>query len=221
MKHCWILLPALLFSCAQIQCKPDLTTAEKPEIFADSVNRAQLIGKWLGESNVSDGSKVRELIDRHADGTFVVYFHFAENGKDREQTEAGYWGISGGIYFTLTRTMKDGARFVPVNVKDPTYYDAYKALSLSPSEFVYKSLASGEQFSVKRVGEDSSSERVPPALESGREPLHEPWLVLNQAQLPLHHEVEHLEQVVVGAACRIEAGGIAQQLDGVMDRFHG
>jgi hypothetical protein len=156
MKFPFLLLLALLPACAsQQQCLPVLQTDEKPEVFADSVNRAQLIGRWVGESKVKNGGPtVKTLSERRADGTFVVQFRMEGGGKVREQVEAGLWGFSGGIYFTLTRAIKHGARFDPVDATDASFYDAYKALVISPSEFSYRSLSTGAEFKVKKVGED-------------------------------------------------------------------
>lgn len=155
MRLSWLVPLAIISGCAsQQQCLPTLQNDEKPEVFADSVNRAQLIGRWLGESKVKNGGPtVKTLSERRADGTFVVQFRMEGAGKVRDQVEAGFWGFSGGIYFTLTRAIKHGARFDPVDATDASFYDAYKALVISPSEFSYRSLSTGEQFTVKKVGE--------------------------------------------------------------------
>jgi hypothetical protein len=155
MKKIALVFAVLFLNGCASQCGPKLETAEKPEIFADSVNRAQLIGTWLGESPVKDGSSVKFITQRGDDGSMKIHFRISSpKEQTRDQVEVGFWGISGGVYFTLTRGMLQDGHVFAVNTKDSTYYDAYRAVSISPSEFKYKSLSTQEEFIVKRVTND-------------------------------------------------------------------
>ena len=156
MKYFLVCLSICIFSCDS-QKVETLSTAVKPDVFSDDVSRAQLIGAWLGESPVKDGSTVKWLLKRASDGTYKVQFRITDARKmQRDQFETGFWGISGGVYFTLTRAMIENGRLIPVDTKDASFYDAYKILSSSPSEFKYKSLSTQEVFTVKRVANDFS-----------------------------------------------------------------
>lgn len=154
MKTLLLLLALLPVACASHSSPLVRVADEKPEIFADQVNRDQLVGLWFGESPVKDGSSMKWLIERRKDGTYISRFKITNAQGTREQTETGFWGIAGGVYFTLTRGFVEKGRVLPVDFTNATYADTYKALRVAPSEFAYRSLSTQEEFTVKRVGRD-------------------------------------------------------------------
>ncbi len=117
--------------------------------------RELLIGKWLGESPVRGGGSKVWLMERFADGTFVVTFkNVAPDGTVDIDTEYGDWGISGDVAFTMTRGwIRDGKKH-PVGLRESYYDDAYYVRKLTPGEFVYEPVVGGEVFSVKKVSAD-------------------------------------------------------------------
>ena len=117
--------------------------------------RAWMVGKWLGESPVSEGGTKSWLIERSADGTYIVTFrNVAIDGTIDVDQEYGDWGISGDVYFTMTRGWLRGGQKRPVRHRESYFDDAYLVRRLTPLEFVYESVASGDVYSVRKVGAD-------------------------------------------------------------------
>lgn len=115
--------------------------------------RASMVGKWLGESPVREGGSKSWLIDRSADGTYVVTFrNVAIDGTVDVDQEYGDWGISGDIYFTMTRGWLRNGQKQPVLQRESYFDDAYVVKRLTPSEFVYASVASGDVYTARKVG---------------------------------------------------------------------
>lgn len=121
--------------------------------------RQLLVGKWLGESPVRSGGSKSWLMERFADGTFVVTFkNVAPDGSIDVDSEYGDWGISGDIEFTMTRGWIRSGKKQPVWRRESYYDDAYYVRKLTPSEFIYESVTSSEVFSVRKVAADFSIE---------------------------------------------------------------
>jgi len=115
-------------------------------------DRRLLIGKWFGESPVQEGGRKTWLMDRSGDGTFVVRFkNLTPSGKIEDESEYGDWGVSGDIYFTITRGWIRGGQKEPVHVRRSYFDDAYVVQKLTAEEFVYKSAADGDVYTVKKV----------------------------------------------------------------------
>lgn len=113
-----------------------------------------MMGRWLGEADTKDGKHSKWLMERRLDGSYTVKFQlFQASKKVLEQIEVGVWGISAGIYFTMTREMIEGMESRPVDTTLATYYDAYDVLSLDDSTFRYRSRESGDVFTVKKVAD--------------------------------------------------------------------
>ncbi len=71
-----------------------------------------------------------------------------------EQTETGLWGYSDDVYFTITKATGQGKRLSPVDPTRPTYYDAYRVISLDGQSFVYRSPSDGNVYREHRVADD-------------------------------------------------------------------
>lgn len=114
-----------------------------------------MVGKWFGSQPTKEGGVKKQIMERLPQGEYRVTFRiYDKEGKYEEQTEAGYWGISDQIYFTIFRGWINAGQFVPSNPSDPYNYDAYKIISLSNKIFEYKSLSSGNSYSLKKVDND-------------------------------------------------------------------
>jgi hypothetical protein len=71
-------------------------------------------------------------------------------------SEVGLWGISGPVYFTITRGWVRDQRFSPADPTQATFYDAYEILELSKDKFRYKSFVIGDEYTEKRVSDSFS-----------------------------------------------------------------
>lgn len=115
------------------------------------------VGTWYGEYSAGAGQPVQRFINtRQADGTYVLVARMYDKGKPTtELRNKGLWGISNGLYFTIT-TEINGQRV------DPAKADAaqpYLVQSLNSMSFEYAHVASGNRFRVTRV--DPATARLP------------------------------------------------------------
>ena len=148
-----LLLVALLVSA----CSPSTVDSQKPRAAASETQRGALVGRWYGEAPTKDGGKRMHIMERSPDGTYKVSFRTVESsGKVWDQTEVGLWGVSGLVYFTITRGWLQGDRFVPADPEEAYYYDAYKILELSKKQMRYRSCEAGNKFLITRVADDFS-----------------------------------------------------------------
>ena len=118
----------------------------------------RMVGTWLGEfANTGTAFPLqRFLTTRKDDGTFLIVARLYENGKMIAETHnAGLWGISNGIYFTVT-TDVNGKRSDP---KLPEAINAYLVQSLTADRFEYVHVATGRHFIVTRA--DAATARLP------------------------------------------------------------
>jgi len=121
---------------------------------AQEQQRALLVGKWIGDAMARDGSRRLQITERNADGTFKVTFrHVEPTGAVSEQTEVGYWGVSGSIYFTITVGWLDEFGLREADPTDASLNDAYQILELTEQRFRYRALQSGDEFSLSRVAD--------------------------------------------------------------------
>jgi len=148
-----ILIALLIAGCTTA---PAIYTAKPPDSSEDS-RRSLLLGWWYGEAKTKEGGKRLQITDRSVDGTFKVEFRIIEgSGKVWDQTEVGLWGISGPVYFTITKGWVGGGRFLPADPTQATFYDAYEILELSKDKFRYKHFAIGDEYTMKRVSDSFS-----------------------------------------------------------------
>jgi hypothetical protein len=112
-----------------------------------------LIGKWYGEYVTEQGEKRQWIDEQYPDGTYKTHFRtFAGNGSYSDQTETGYWGTCGSIYFTMFTARIENDTRVPVDTTDPGCYDAYEIIKLSYETFEYKHITNGHHYVAKKVG---------------------------------------------------------------------
>lgn len=115
------------------------------------------VGTWYGEFSAGAGQPVQRFINtRLADGTYALVARMYDKGKPTaELRNRGLWGISNGLYFTIT-TEINGQRVDPAkaDVAQP-----YLVQSLNGTSFEYAHIGSGNRFRVTRV--DPATARLP------------------------------------------------------------
>lgn len=131
---------ALLGTVAQASAEP-------------STKEALLVGTWLGEFAPQPGMPLqRFLTTRRSDGSFTLVARLYEPGKPpSELVNSGLWGVSNGLYFTVT-TEVNGAR---TNTRSAETVNPYLVRELQGDSFVYQHVLSGNVFRVNRVSPDT------------------------------------------------------------------
>lgn len=122
-----------------------------------SGQEAQATGTWYGEFSAgADQPLQRFLTTRSADGTYTLVARMYDKGRPTsELRNKGLWGISNGLYFTVT-TEVDGKRTDP---RSGETSNPYLVRSLAGDSFEYQHIPSGRVFRVMRV--DPASTRLP------------------------------------------------------------
>ena len=115
-------------SCTSVQ---PITAIKNTETQETVTQRQLLIGTWWrGACHRRWDTYLTTY--RYADGTFKVDFISAGvRGVSTTQSEYGIWGISGGIYFTVTQGFiySDGSK--EADMTNPVLYDTYRVFSLN------------------------------------------------------------------------------------------
>lgn len=130
---------------------PSPTPAPAPKVTPDP-DRDRLVGRWQGEAPGDDGTTVRWITQRNADGTYRTDFVRTKGEDSREsQVEVGVWGLAGGIYFTAVRAYLQGDKLAQANTTDPDLYDAYKVEQIGADLFEYTDLRSKRKIRVAKM----------------------------------------------------------------------
>lgn len=155
MKRFWLalLLAGLLPACAWNESArtPDVGLV-KPGTPAVTAQRRQLLlGCWVGAAQIAGGGQRVWLVQRESDGSFRIDFRTeVENAEAEVTTEIGHWGVSGEVYFTMTRGWLTPAGPEPADMTDPYYYDAYVIEALDEAQFIYRHAETGYSYRVTR-----------------------------------------------------------------------
>lgn len=146
----------IITGCATTNTSTVAVTSKKPSLSISQEETWNLmIGKWYGSQPTKDGGKVQEIMERSPQGTYKITFRvYEKDGKYKEQSEAGHWGVSGPIYFTIFRGWVKNNQLSPSNPADPYNYDAYKIINLNNEVFEYESYSSGNKYTNKKVSND-------------------------------------------------------------------
>ncbi len=124
---------------------------------SQKAQRALLVGSWFGDAATNDGGRRLQLTQRAPDGTYKVTFRLIDaTGEVLEETEVGFWGVSGSVYFTIMRGTLEEGRIVEADPTDPIFNDAYHILELTQERFRYRSLQTTNEFSLSRVADTFS-----------------------------------------------------------------
>ena len=154
MKHLLILLfsSTLFFGCSSTNT-PTITES-KPDLTLDKKQlRNGFIGKWESTQLTKDGNTKHAVIERNPDSRYVVEFKifYPDQTLKYQSKEFGFWGVSGGVYFTMFRGWIKNDEFSPANPDNAYYYDAYKILNVSENELSYENLSSGNKYVYQRA----------------------------------------------------------------------
>lgn len=136
--------------------KMKITSAQSTATATQKAQWAKLVGKWFGEVEIAGGGKRKWIIERYSNGTYQAHYRvFTEDGQIKDAVEAGHWGVSGTVFFSINRAMRplDG-RFRDTDPADPKYYDAYEIIELTNHVFRFKHAESNEKFEMKKVDDD-------------------------------------------------------------------
>lgn len=145
---------SLLSGCTVLSgLSPEASVLNKDSATEEARSQREiLIGKWYRTQPLADGGSIREAAMFKEDGTYRFEFRVADaSGETEEFGSIGFWGISGGIHFTIERVKFDDRGTFAVDPADPDHYLAYRVLKLSPEKFTHKALVTGNVFTLKRV----------------------------------------------------------------------
>ena len=137
---------------------------------ATSASRQMLLGKWYGIRKNANGEQKEWLTERSADGTYRTDFRFSgADGSVRSQSEVGFWGVSGDIYFRIFRGWVTIEGMKPADPTIADHYDAYTIDGLDNVYFSYEHKARGKKYTVRKMPSDF---RLPVTVKSeDKEPL--------------------------------------------------
>ncbi len=147
-----VMLSVLLTACAS---HSDLTVSEyKTAVSEDNQDvRKRFIGRWRSEQPNSSGGTNITTVHRSQDGRYLVEYTIldARSEVKNQQEEFGFWGVAGGVYFTLFKGWIEDDEFYPADPTNAYHYDAYQILAVEPHTITYKNLASGNKFRYLKV----------------------------------------------------------------------
>jgi hypothetical protein len=131
----------------------NVVDAEKPVIVGDLVRRNWMVGTWRGTAKTKDGESRVWHVSRKVDGTFSTEFCIScETSKEQRVVEFGVWGVSGDVYFTITRGWVEGKAKLDADPRDEGLYDAYYIIKIEGNSMRYRSASTGNEFIIERVG---------------------------------------------------------------------
>ena len=158
MKKTLTLLSLIILTsgCASLT-QPTAVDTHKPESSTqETIQRESMFGNWVGKATLKNGGSREWLIQRGVDGTFLVSFAIAEPGEELALSqEVGFWGVSGPIYFTITKGwIKADGTIEPADPTKAYFYDAYEILSVTSEQFRYQHFSTKNLFQVTKVSDD-------------------------------------------------------------------
>ncbi len=148
------LLLIFTFSLAFNSFASDEISAVKPSLTQDkAAQRTAFIGQWESSQPTKEGGGRKTMMDRQSDSRYVVEFTVLNEKSEvlYKQKEFGFWGVSGGIYFTMYRGSIENDEFFPVDPSNAYNYDTYQITDVSDNKLVYKSLSSENIFTYTRL----------------------------------------------------------------------
>lgn len=130
-------------------------TAATAAVAAPSDAESQAVGTWYGEFAETGAPAQRFLTTRLPDGTYILRARLYDKSPPTELVNRGLWGISNGLYFTITTEINGQA----VDARNAQAANHYLVQSQSATELVYRHLPSNRSFRVVRV--DPATARLP------------------------------------------------------------
>ena len=129
--------------------------SKPPEPVSAEQRRAMMIGRWYGEAPTDSGQTRRWVTERFPDGTYKVTFRtYTKDGGYDDHVEVGEWGVSGSIYFTITKGVLVDGEIVGTDPGSTYYRDAYNIIRLDEQAFEYELVEPKVRFTVRRVDDD-------------------------------------------------------------------
>jgi len=154
MSHKFFILALALVLSGCATANKNIITEFKPALTEDKkALRSLFVGKWISEQPNDKGGKNMTTVDRMADSRYINEFKVFDSTSTltKEHREFGYWGVSGGVYFTMFRGWINGETLSPSNPADAYNYDTYQIVESSSNKLVYKSLSSGNLYTYTRA----------------------------------------------------------------------
>lgn len=141
VRH-WVAKAAFALACCLACALP--ATAGPP-----SESEQLMVGTWYGEFAPDPSKPVQRFITtRNADGSFALHARLYDHGKViGELRNRGIWGVSNGMYFTVTTEVNERK----TDPRIPDVINAYLVQVLAGNDFEYVHVASGNRFKVARV----------------------------------------------------------------------
>lgn len=130
---------------------PDVALAKPGTPEQTAERRRLLTGCWVGAAQIRGGGQRVWLVQREADGKFRIDFRTeVDNAEAEVTTEVGMWGVSGEVYFTITRGWLTPNGPQASDLSDPYFYDAYLIEALDAQQFIYRHVETGYSYRVTR-----------------------------------------------------------------------
>lgn len=156
MRNIWALCTVIFITSGCVATdlsNQHVVTTHKPQLTEDKkALRESFVGKWQSISPTKEGGTRDTVIERLPDSRYVIEFKIYDAKGDlvNTQREFGFWGVSGGIYFTMYRGWIKNDEFYQADPSDAYNYDSYKIISTTEDKLEYQSLSSGNQFTYSR-----------------------------------------------------------------------
>jgi hypothetical protein len=154
MKYKYVLVILILIFSGCTTTNKNIVTEFKPTLSEDKkVLRNLFVGKWISEQPNDKGGVNVTTVERMADSRYINEFKIFSSARilEKEQKEFGYWGVAGGVYFTMFRGWINGETLTPSDPTNAYNYDSYKIVESTPNRLIYKSLSSGNLYTYTRV----------------------------------------------------------------------
>ena len=147
-----LVLSLLLTACAS---QNDYVVTEYKSALSEDkkVLREGFVGRWRSEQPNDKGGTNITTVHRSQDGRYLVEYTILDHQAQikNHQEEFGFWGVAGGVYFTLFKGWVENDEFYPADPTNAYHYDAYQILAVEPEAITYKNLASGNKFRYLKV----------------------------------------------------------------------
>lgn len=119
---------------------------------SDKEIAALLTGRWTGIYTYNDGEIYEFLINRKADGSYLIEYRSILDGVIiDEAVETGTWGVEGGEYTSQPTAVKVGNEFL--EFRSPGNY-RYEILFIDGTNFRYREKRLDMEFEARRVDDN-------------------------------------------------------------------
>ncbi|ROS02058.1 hypothetical protein EDC56_2508 [Sinobacterium caligoides] len=114
--------------------------------------RRSFVGEWVAKHANNQGGFRQVTVERVSDGRYVLTLEDYDANKRLLKTrqQFGFWGVSGGIYFTLNRAKNQHGSLTEANPSDADNDNAYQILTATFNQLVYRSLSSEKLYTFQR-----------------------------------------------------------------------